>query len=126
VGGDLLALSQLSEDITDALADRSRGLCPGPGLRSYSQTGPLVDEGSPDAVHRLVTDAVVRGGRVLCSGFAPDGPGWFYPPTVVTDVHTSSAILREEIFGLVAPIVSVRTEDEAVCVANNYEAGATG
>ena len=59
-----------------------------------------------ESVHQLVTDAVHDGARVLCGGTAPDGPGYFYPPTVLLDVPADSAINREEIFGPVAPITT--------------------
>jgi succinate-semialdehyde dehydrogenase/glutarate-semialdehyde dehydrogenase len=71
----------------------------------------------------LVTSAVHDGARVAVGGTVPDGPGFFYPATVLVDVPVGAGILREEIFGPVAPVVVFDTEDEAVRMANDTEYG---
>jgi succinate-semialdehyde dehydrogenase/glutarate-semialdehyde dehydrogenase len=95
----------------------------GPGLDSGIDLGPLVNKAARDKVHSLVEQAVSGGATVLTGGEVTSGPGHFYPPTVLTDVAADSGILREEIFGPVAPIVAFDTEDEAVARANNTEFG---
>lgn len=74
-------------------------------------------------MHGLVTDAVAHGARVLTGGIVPGGPGWFYPPTVLTDAGAGARIHREEIFGPVASVRTFATEAEAVALANDSEAG---
>jgi succinate-semialdehyde dehydrogenase/glutarate-semialdehyde dehydrogenase len=74
-------------------------------------------------VHSLVTDALADGARAVTGGSPVEGPGYFYAPTVLKDVHRSSRILKEEIFGPVAPIVTFSSEDQAVELANDTEYG---
>jgi succinate-semialdehyde dehydrogenase/glutarate-semialdehyde dehydrogenase len=95
----------------------------GPGLDDGVQLGPLVNAEGRDKVATLVADAVSAGARVVTGGTTPDGAGFFYPPTVLADVPESAAILTEEIFGPVAPVVVFDTEAEAVELANRTEYG---
>jgi succinate-semialdehyde dehydrogenase/glutarate-semialdehyde dehydrogenase len=74
-------------------------------------------------VVELVEDAVSKGAKVLTGGKAPAGPGFFFPPTVMTEVPDAARMLREEIFGPVAPLQAFRTEDEVVAKANDTEYG---
>jgi succinate-semialdehyde dehydrogenase/glutarate-semialdehyde dehydrogenase len=74
-------------------------------------------------VAELVDGAVAAGATVLTGGEQPDGPGFNYPPTVLTDVPADAEILRTEIFGPVAPITTFDTEEEAVALANGTEYG---
>jgi succinate-semialdehyde dehydrogenase/glutarate-semialdehyde dehydrogenase len=71
----------------------------------------------------LVADAVAKGAKVLTGGEIPTGVGYFYPPTVLANVPSNAEILKEEIFGPVAPVITFKTEDEAVKLANNTEYG---
>jgi succinate-semialdehyde dehydrogenase/glutarate-semialdehyde dehydrogenase len=74
-------------------------------------------------VQELVGDAVDKGARVLVGGESVEGAGYFYRPTVLTDVPIEARLQREEIFGPVAPITSFRDDDEALADANNTEFG---
>jgi succinate-semialdehyde dehydrogenase/glutarate-semialdehyde dehydrogenase len=105
------------------LAERMGALRVGPGTAEDTQVGPLVNEDTVAKVAELVTAAVSDGARAATGGTRPDGPGYYYPPTVLTDVSPGSAILREEIFGPVAPIVTFTDEPEAVRLANDTEYG---
>jgi succinate-semialdehyde dehydrogenase/glutarate-semialdehyde dehydrogenase len=87
------------------------------------QVGPLIDEAARRKVVTLVDDAVQRGARVLVGGAPVEGPGYFYPPTVLTNVAPEARALHEEIFGPVAPIATFRTEAEAIAAANDTEYG---
>ncbi|MFJ6280510.1 NAD-dependent succinate-semialdehyde dehydrogenase [Arthrobacter subterraneus] len=107
----------------DKLAARMKDVTPGRGTEDSSKLGPLIDGKSRDSVHSLVQDAVDDGAQVLTGGSPVDGPGYFYPATVLTDVAAKSRILQEEIFGPVAPIVTFSSEDDAVRLANNTEYG---
>ncbi|HVC43169.1 MAG TPA: NAD-dependent succinate-semialdehyde dehydrogenase, partial [Candidatus Saccharimonadales bacterium] len=95
----------------------------GPGLEDGVQLGPLINAAGRDKVALLVDGAVSDGARITVGGSIPDGPGFFYPPTVLVDVPPTAAILREEIFGPVAPLVVFDTEEEAVKLANDSEYG---
>jgi succinate-semialdehyde dehydrogenase/glutarate-semialdehyde dehydrogenase len=85
--------------------------------------GPLIDGGQRDKVAELVKDAVDAGARITTGGRTWGDQGYFYAPTVLTDVPASARILREEVFGPVAPIATFDTEDEAVRAANDTEYG---
>jgi succinate-semialdehyde dehydrogenase/glutarate-semialdehyde dehydrogenase len=108
---------------TTALTARMAALTSGPGLQDGVNVGPLVNEESRAKVAELVDDAIAKGAVATTGGHTPVGTGWFYPPTVLTGVPADAHILREEIFGPVAPIVVFDTEDEAVAMANDTEYG---
>lgn len=95
----------------------------GPGTDPDTTLGPLVSEDQLNTVAELVDDAVDAGASVRVGGKAPGGPGWFYPATVLTDIPARARILREEVFGPVAPIVAFDTEEEGLAAANDTEFG---
>jgi succinate-semialdehyde dehydrogenase/glutarate-semialdehyde dehydrogenase len=111
------------EEFSARLAERMAGLRIGRGTEADTDVGPLIDEDQREKVVELVDDAVARGARVLTGGEAVDGPGHFYRPTVLVDVPGDARLLREEVFGPVAPIVGFDTEAEAVAAANATEYG---
>jgi succinate-semialdehyde dehydrogenase/glutarate-semialdehyde dehydrogenase len=95
----------------------------GRGTEDGVEVGPLIDEDQLDKVVELVEDAVSKGARVLCGGERVDGPGHFYKPTVLVDVPDDARLLKEEIFGPVAPIKAFGSEEEAIAAANDTEFG---
>ncbi len=113
----------VAERFTAGLADRMGAVVVGDGRDEATGCGPLIDRAGVAKVTRLVDSAVAGGARALVGGLAPDGPGCFYPPTVLVDVPVDAAILREEVFGPVAPVVVVDDEDAAVAAANDTEHG---
>ncbi len=115
--------ASVAEEFSTKLTERMQALKSGPGLDDGVDVGPLVEEAQRDKVAQLVADAVGKGATVRCGGTLPDGPGWFYPPTVLTDVPLDSDLRTEEIFGPVAPIFTFTDEDEALAMANDTEYG---
>jgi succinate-semialdehyde dehydrogenase/glutarate-semialdehyde dehydrogenase len=111
------------EEFSRRMAARMEQLRLGRGVDPDTDVGPLIDATQRDKVHELVTDAVARGATVLTGGGPLDGPGYFYRPTVLTNVAASSRLLAEEIFGPVAPIVSFDTEEQAIAAANDTQYG---
>jgi succinate-semialdehyde dehydrogenase/glutarate-semialdehyde dehydrogenase len=105
------------------LVDAMGALKVGNGLDAGVDLGPLVNAGARDKVHELVQDAVARGGRVLLGGAAAAGEGYFYQPTVLDRVPHDARVLKEEIFGPVAPIVEFDDDEEVVRLANDTEYG---
>jgi succinate-semialdehyde dehydrogenase/glutarate-semialdehyde dehydrogenase len=95
----------------------------GDSLQETTQLGPLVNAASRDKVVDLVNDAVARGARILTGGQIPSGAGYFYPPSVLVDVHPDSKLLGTEIFGPVAPLVPFDDELDALEMANRTESG---
>ncbi|WP_284979185.1 NAD-dependent succinate-semialdehyde dehydrogenase [Arthrobacter sp. fls2-241-R2A-200] len=111
------------DEFSQRLASRMSELTLGRGSADGTNIGPLIDSKSRAKVDELVTDAVAGGATVLTGGKAPSGEGYFYPPTVLANVPPTARILREEVFGPVAPIVSFSSEDEAIALANRTEFG---
>lgn len=116
----------VAEDFALRLAARMAGLRVGDGMEPGTQVGPLIDEAARDKVQELVDDALRRGARVLTGGTAPEGAGYFYPPTVLSDVPQDAALMSEEIFGPVAPIIPFADEDEVITHANDTDWGLVG
>ncbi|NUS52054.1 MAG: NAD-dependent succinate-semialdehyde dehydrogenase [Nocardioidaceae bacterium] len=115
--------TDVAEEFSRRLAERMGSLRVGPGVGDDTEVGPLVNEDAVAKVESLVRGAVDEGGRVLVGGSRPEGAGFYYDPTVLTDVPPSAAILREEIFGPVAPVVTFTDEAEAVRLANDSDFG---
>ncbi|WP_030442430.1 NAD-dependent succinate-semialdehyde dehydrogenase [Actinoplanes subtropicus] len=115
--------ASVADEFSRRLAERMSGLVVGPGTDEKTQVGPLVNEDTVAKVDSLVQGAVEGGATAVTGGTRPDGPGFYYPPTVLTGVPGDAPILREEIFGPVAPIVTFTSEDEAVRYANDTEFG---
>ncbi len=113
----------IAEQFTTRLTERMGALRVGRGTEDGVQVGPLIDATQRDKVIELVGDAVDRGAHVEVGGKAPDGPGYFYPPTVLSRVPAESRLLREEVFGPVAPIATFSSDEEALAAANTSEYG---
>ncbi|MFJ7418974.1 NAD-dependent succinate-semialdehyde dehydrogenase [Streptomyces uncialis] len=113
----------VAEEFANRFAAAMASLRVGPGLEEDTEVGPLVNAATRDKVAELVADAVTRGARVRTGGRAPDRTGYYYEPTVLDEVAPGSALLTEEIFGPVAPIIRFRDEAEAIRLANDTEYG---
>ncbi|ASU81018.1 NAD-dependent succinate-semialdehyde dehydrogenase [Actinopolyspora erythraea] len=113
----------IADEFTDKLTRRMRALRVGRGVGDDVEVGPLIDAAQLNKVTELVDDAVQRGARVLTGGKADSGPGYYYQPTVLTDVPATARLTGEEVFGPVAPISTFTDEDEALTAANNTEFG---
>ena len=113
----------VAAEFSKKVAEKMAALKVSRGTEEGANIGPLIDEKSRKGVHALVEDAVSKGATVLTGGAIPSGDGYFYPPTVLANVPANANILGEEIFGPVAPVITFKTEDEAVKLANNTEYG---
>ena len=118
-----LVHADVAEEFTEKLAAQIGSMIVGRGLDPGVEVGPLIDAAARDKVAALVNDAVHAGARVVVGGTAPAGPGYFYPPTVLTDVPPSARLCHEEIFGPVAPIAIFSTDAEMIRAANDTEFG---
>ncbi|GAA2712644.1 NADP-dependent succinic semialdehyde dehydrogenase [Micromonospora olivasterospora] len=114
-------------DVYDAFAERfvanMAALRVGDPMDAATDVGPLATERGRGEVDEQVRDAVDRGATVRCGGGRPAGDGWFYPPTVVTDLRPEMRMWSEEVFGPVAGLFRVSSYDEAVEVANGTAYG---
>ena len=85
------------------------------------ELGPLQSDERRQEVHRQVTEAVLAGARLLRGGVMPEGPGYFYPPTVLLEPPADTALMREETLGPVIPIVTVEHLERAILLANDSD-----
>jgi succinate-semialdehyde dehydrogenase/glutarate-semialdehyde dehydrogenase len=106
-----------------AFVARMSELTVGDPMDDGTDVGPLATEQGRADVEEQVADAVARGARVRCGGERPDGAGWWYPPTVVTDLTPDMRMWSEEVFGPVAGVYRVSSYEEAVRIANGTDFG---
>ncbi len=113
----------VAEEFGRKLAERMGALKVGRGTEGGVEVGPLIDEDQRSKVAELVDDAVEKGARAVIGGSRAEGAGYFYEPTVLADVSDDARLLKEEIFGPVAPIRTFASEEEAIAAANDTEFG---
>jgi len=115
--------ADVHDAFVDGLVARMATVKVGPGSDESSQCGPLINSAAVRKVDDLVRDAIGRGARPLVGGRTEEGPGHFYPPTVLVDVPLDARILHEEVFGPVAPVVRFEREEDLLPVVNDTEFG---
>jgi succinate-semialdehyde dehydrogenase / glutarate-semialdehyde dehydrogenase len=113
----------IAEEFAERMAERMSKLKLGRGTDPDVDIGPLIDDRQRDIVAELVEDAVGRGAKLLTGGERRAGAGYFYRPTVLSEVPAGARILSEEVFGPVAPISAFSSEEEALRAANATEYG---
>src|SRR6266480_204209 len=113
----------VAEKFSGMLA-RAMGEMPvGSGLDPNIKVGPVINDPARQKMLGLVQEATGHGARVLTGGKAPNRPGYFVPPTVLSEVPPNEHILNEEIFGPIAPVVTFRDANEAIAFANRTDRG---
>src|SRR5262245_25428312 len=105
------------------LAEAAAALQVGNGLEKDVKVGPLIEEKAVQKVEEHVADAVKKGAKVVFGGKRGSGDGYFYVPTVLTNVAPDSLVMREETFGPVAPLIRFETDADALRLANDTEFG---
>ena len=114
------------DEVCDALVDYAKNVPVGHGLDESSVLGPIQNKMQYDKVVDLVEDAKRSGARVLCGGEAPEGPGFFYPVTIVADATDGMRIVDEEQFGPVLPVIRYTDLEDAIERANGLDVGLGG
>jgi len=114
---------RVADEFTEKLARKLGEMKVGRGTEEGVEVGPLIDDDQRQKVSDLVKDALGKGATAVVGGEAAEGAGYFYKPTVLSDVSDEAEILREEVFGPVAPVASFSDEEEAVAAANRTEYG---
>ncbi|RKQ96521.1 NAD-dependent succinate-semialdehyde dehydrogenase [Maricaulis maris] len=110
-------------EFASRLAERVATLTVGHGDRSGTDIGPLISEAAFAKIERLVSDALAGGARVLTGGGKHPAGDLFYQPTVIDGITADMAVMREEIFGPVAPLAGFETEADVIALANATEYG---
>jgi succinate-semialdehyde dehydrogenase / glutarate-semialdehyde dehydrogenase len=113
----------IAQEFARRMAKRMEGLKVGRGTEPGVDIGPLIDDRQRGIVEELVGDALAKGANLLTGGERIGGEGYFFAPTVLSDVPSHARLLREEIFGPVAPVATFSTEEQAVSAANATEYG---
>ena len=113
----------IAAEFSAKLAEKMAALKVARGTEDGANIGPMIDSKSRDSIHELVQDAVEKGAKVLTGATMPTGDGYFYPPTVLASVPKNARILKEEVFGPVAPVITFKNEAEAIALANDTEFG---
>ena len=114
---------KVQDEFTKKLTAKMAALKMGNGLDDGVALGPLVNAEGRDKVVELVDDAVSKGAKILTGGKQPEGPGYFYPATVLSNVPNNAKMLNEEIFGPVASLQTFKDEAEVIHRANDTEYG---
>ncbi|MCA0431809.1 MAG: NAD-dependent succinate-semialdehyde dehydrogenase [Proteobacteria bacterium] len=115
--------SSVYETFTRKLTERMSALAVGPGTAPETECGPMITANAVVKIERLVENALQAGAKLLCGGKKPSGKGFYYPPTVLSDVPLMAQLNCEEIFGPVAALSRFESEDEVIAKANDTEYG---
>jgi succinate-semialdehyde dehydrogenase/glutarate-semialdehyde dehydrogenase len=121
-----LVAESIADEFAAKLAGKMARLRMGPGTDEATQIGPMINRKAVDGIADKVSRSVDAGAKAVLGGERVEGRGFFYPPTVLSDVPRDSPVATEEIFGPVAPIIRVRDDDDALAIANASEMGLTG
>jgi acyl-CoA reductase-like NAD-dependent aldehyde dehydrogenase len=116
----------LHDDLVEALAERARKVQVGEGTRKGVQLGPVNNRPQYERIKELVNDTFAAGGKAAAGGKPIDGDGYFFEPTILTDVSDGMRIVDEEQFGPVLPIIPYRSLDDAIERANATHFGLCG
>jgi succinate-semialdehyde dehydrogenase / glutarate-semialdehyde dehydrogenase len=115
--------ADVAEEFTRLFAEKLAALKVGDPKDEDTQVGPLATEQGREDVEDYVRDAVEKGATVVVGGQRPDGPGWYYPPTLLTGITPGMKVYSEEVFGPVAALFTVGGLDEAIEIANGHPYG---
>jgi succinate-semialdehyde dehydrogenase / glutarate-semialdehyde dehydrogenase len=113
----------VADEFASKLAEKLGAMKVGRGTEEDVKVGPLIDDSQRETVSDLVKDALSKGAEAVVGGQARDGAGYFYEPTVLGGVTGDARVLKEEIFGPVAPVISFDDEEAAIAAANDTEYG---
>ena len=118
-----IVVDAVHDAFLDKFVEAMKAMRMGDPLDEQHQVGPQARHDLRDELHRQVRTAIQAGARCLLGGTVPDGPGAYYPPTVLADVKAGNLAYREEIFGPVAAVIRARDADDAVAIANDSRFG---
>jgi len=119
----IIVLNSQKEQLQQALVSEMGSWRVGDPTKEETQIGPLARPDLRETLHRQVSESIEKGAKLLLGGEIPDGPGNYYPVTILTDVTPGMPVYEEEIFGPVASIIGVEDESEAIKVANDTSYG---
>ena len=118
-----IVVKEVADKFTKLFVENTQSEVLGDPLDSKTTVGPLVRDSQRQALAKQVEDARGKGGRVLTGGQSVKRDGFFYEPTIISDVNHEMEVVRQEVFGPAAPVIVVSNEEEAIREANNSEFG---
>ena len=118
-----IVVKDVVDKFTKLFVENTQAEVVGDPLDSKTTVGPLVRDSQRQALAKQVDDAKAKGARILTGGNPLNREGYFYAPTIISDVNHEMEVVREEVFGPAAPIIVVENEEQAVAEANNSEFG---
>lgn len=118
-----IAVASVYDEFLEKFTKKMQAAKFGNPLTEGCEMGPMVDTGAREEIHKQVLDSIAAGAKLMCGGYIPEGPGAYYPPTVLADVTPGQPAYHEELFGPVASVIKVKDEAEAIRVANEGEFG---
>jgi acyl-CoA reductase-like NAD-dependent aldehyde dehydrogenase len=122
----IYAHEKIYDALCDALVAEAKKAKVGDGLDPATELGPIQNKMQYDKVVSIIEDTKKRGAKILAGGEIPKGPGYFLPPTLVTDIDEDSRLVREEQFGPIVPILKFSSLDDALRRANDTRYGLSG
>ena len=122
----IYAHASIYEELCNALAEEATKARVGNGLEPGVQLGPIQNKEQYDKVIGILNDTTAQGARILAGGQVPEGPGYFFPPTVVADIDEHSRLVQEEQFGPIVPVLRFSDEEDALRRANDTRFGLSG
>jgi acyl-CoA reductase-like NAD-dependent aldehyde dehydrogenase len=122
----IYAHERIYEALCTALAEEAIKARVGNGMEAGVQLGPIQNLEQYDKVVGILNDTVAGGARILAGGLVPEGPGYFFPPTIVVDVDEHSRLVQEEQFGPILPVLRFSDEEDALRRANDTRFGLSG
>jgi acyl-CoA reductase-like NAD-dependent aldehyde dehydrogenase len=122
----IYAHEKVYDALCEALVAEAKKAVVGDGLDPKTELGPIQNKMQYDKVVGILEDTKRRGAKILTGGEVPKGPGYFLPPTLVTDISEDSRLVREEQFGPIVPILKFKDLDDALARANDTRYGLSG
>jgi aldehyde dehydrogenase (NAD+)/betaine-aldehyde dehydrogenase len=119
----ILVERSIYDEFVAQFAEKAKALKVGDPLDPETQVGSLISDAHRDRVHGLVQAGVEQGAQVVSGGEVPDGPGAFYPPTLLAQVDNRMSVAQEEIFGPVVTVIPFEDEKDAIRIANDVKYG---
>src|SRR5690606_7708531 len=118
-----IVVKEVADKFTKLFVEDTQAEVLGDPLDPKTTVGPLVRDNQRQALAKQVEDARTKGGKVLTGGRSVNREGFFYEPTIISNVNHTMEVVKEEVFGPAAPIIIVNNEEEAIREANNSEFG---
>ncbi|WP_010520928.1 NAD-dependent succinate-semialdehyde dehydrogenase [Aquimarina agarivorans] len=121
-----IAVAEIYDDFKDGFVKAMQSLNLGDPTNEDSEMGPMARKDLRETLHEQVEKSVSNGAKILCGGKIPEGDGYYYPATVLEQVHSGQPAYEDELFGPVAALIKAKDEEEAMQIANDSRFGLGG